>query len=101
MTNETYAVKCKCSNCNHEGAAEFAKGTPVPTVLECPNCGCETAKKAVNVELPPFPPTRPTPSPKKSESWLFPLIPATSPSPPEYRPRRLSTRRLWTDEAAL
>ena len=43
--SETYSVKCECTNCDYSGKAEFAKGEAVPSVFECPNCGCETAKR--------------------------------------------------------
>lgn len=43
---ETYTINVSCSNCDRTSPAQLAKGVPVPEVVECPNCGCQTAKKA-------------------------------------------------------
>jgi hypothetical protein len=43
--SETYSVNCKCSNCDHVGPVELAKGTPCDGPMMCPNCGCKSARK--------------------------------------------------------
>jgi len=43
--SDTYKIACECDNCGHSGEAEFPKGTPVPALFVCPNCGCQTARK--------------------------------------------------------
>ena len=68
MPDETYSVNVECSNCDHVGPLEIPKGTPVADKMECPNCGCETAKKhelVVGEPLIQWPPDYPpvTPSP--------------------------------------
>ena len=58
MPNETYSVNVECSNCDHVGPLDIPKGTLVADKMECPNCGCETAKKhepVVNMPLNPWP----------------------------------------------
>lgn len=44
MTNQ-YSIQCTCSNCGYHGQVSFDRGTEVPTIFECPNCGCVTASK--------------------------------------------------------
>ena len=64
MTTETYSVNVECSNCDHVGLLNIPKGTPVADKMECPNCGCETAKKhepVVNMPLIQWLDHRPTP----------------------------------------
>lgn len=48
----TYTVNVECSNCDHSGQTQIEKGKPVPDVIECPNCGCATAKKRAKYVLP-------------------------------------------------
>lgn len=43
----TYSINIICSNCDHVGTISIRKGTKVPNNIECPNCGCETARKDV------------------------------------------------------
>ena len=45
MPKETYSVQVECSNCEQSGTREITKGVPVPPLMECPRCGCVTAKK--------------------------------------------------------
>lgn len=37
---KTYKQNCRCSNCYHTWVADFNFGDSVPSVLECPYCGC-------------------------------------------------------------
>jgi DNA-directed RNA polymerase subunit RPC12/RpoP len=43
--SDTYSIEVECSNCDKSSKAELPKGTPADEPLECPNCGCKTAKK--------------------------------------------------------
>ncbi len=43
--SETYSIEVECRNCDKSGKAQIERGTPVPDEIECPNCGCKTAKK--------------------------------------------------------
>ena len=45
MQVKTYQVDYFCENCGQCGKATFEFGKPVPTLFECPNCGCNAARK--------------------------------------------------------
>lgn len=42
---DTYTVNVECSNCDYVGTAELPKGKPFNEAIECPNCGCISARK--------------------------------------------------------
>lgn len=44
--NTKFEVKVFCSNCRYTGFKYFDKGTIVPYFMECPNCECDTLRKA-------------------------------------------------------
>lgn len=57
--SETYTVTCECSNCDHVGPVEIAKGTPCDGPQTCHKCGCVTAKKHTpRAFVPPYVPYR-------------------------------------------
>lgn len=45
---DTYTIAVECSNCFKGGSVAIPKGTLVPELCTCPNCGCETASPCEN-----------------------------------------------------
>lgn len=48
---KTYTVNVTCDNCEQHGVVALEKGTPVPGKMTCPNCGCETARKVIKLDV--------------------------------------------------
>lgn len=40
MSQDIYSVPMQCTNCGHEGEADFLRGQGTQTA-ECPNCGTD------------------------------------------------------------
>jgi len=54
-SQNTYACKVKCNNCDFNGEVDITKGETIVNVLmvlPCPNCGCETLEKFKQIQSP-------------------------------------------------
>ena len=79
---DTYTVAVECSNCFKGGSVQIPKGTLVPQLCTCPNCGCETAtpcegKKQEKYHIPDYLPRGPV----KWGDWSSPHWCTVEPSP--------------------
>lgn len=45
MSDQTYTVLGRCSNCDYGGPLTFPKGVESSGEVVCPNCGCKTASR--------------------------------------------------------
>lgn len=52
-----YFIVYECNNCDWNYTKSIERGKLAPSLLECPYCGCLTARRKAKSPLPPtFPP---------------------------------------------
>jgi len=59
----TYTLHVTCDNCDFYGEVTLPKGTAAGHSIECPNCGCKTARKPSKTVQPIYPIYPPLPKP--------------------------------------
>ena len=66
---DTYTIAVECSNCFKGGSVSIPKGTLVPQLCTCPNCGCETAHPCKTKQEKPHLPIGIMPLPRGPIRW--------------------------------
>lgn len=77
--SETYEIATVCTNCDHVGKAAIPKGTLVSDAMECPNCGCKTARKRTAQDVYKWYPPLPLVTPVIENPWPPAIPPAIPP----------------------